>query len=362
MAPGRLNVIGEHVDYNGGFVLPAAIEREIVLVARPRLDRVVRLCSGLSDEAVSFSLDDLSPAGPRGWEVYVKGVLAGLEAHGFRLCGFDAEIVSNLPVGGGLSSSAALEAVAGLITLAMTEDTCDRMQLAKICQQAEHRYAGVPCGIMDQAAVLTCQADHLLLLDCQTGQARHIPFQDSRWGLMIIHSGVSHALAEGEYAKRRKACEEAAALLKVSSLRDIPIADLDDALKHPGLNDEKRRCVRHVVSEIDRTLRAVECLACEDYRTLGKLLCESHASLRDDYRVSCPELDFIVKTASGLDGVAGCRMTGGGFGGAAVALVRSDAAEAVRDHLRSAFAAQFGAEPWMLMTRPAVGARAWRRC
>lgn len=356
VAPGRVNVIGEHVDYNGGWVLPAAIDLHTVMIARPRPDRRVRLQSTAYNEQVEFSLDAIPKDGD--WTRYVCGVLAGLLERNYALCGFDAYIDSTIPVGGGLSSSAALEAATALLALRLADvsDQPDRMELARLCQKAEHIYAGVPCGIMDQAAVLNCQKGHLLLLDCQSETFQHAPFASDEWELMIINSKVAHELASGEYGKRRAACHEAASLLDHESLRAIDMDSLHEALQLPSLTEEMRRCVRHVITENDRTLRTVEAFAAGNFEAAGELLNVSHASLRDDYRVSCCELDFIAAHLSVRPEVAGCRMTGGGFGGSCVALVRSAAVALLTDSISFAYHEKFGIEPDIYTTAPKNGA------
>ncbi|WP_415910936.1 galactokinase [Oleiharenicola sp. Vm1] len=356
-APGRVNVIGEHVDYNGGWVLPAAIDRRLVMAVAPRNGDRVRLATADFEGVLEFGREDLAPGRAKDWSRYVRGVIAGLAQAGHVVPGFDACVASSIPVGGGLSSSAALEAATGLAGLALAGADMKRFELAKLCQQAEHTYAGVPCGIMDQAAVLCCERGHLLLLDCEAETFVQTPLASSEWSLLIINSGVAHELASGEYARRREACEQAARRLRVPSLRHIAASELDTALAFPGLTEEMRRCVRHVVSENVRTLSCVEALRQGDFRRAGQLLNASHASLRDDYRVSCAELDFIAETAQCEEAVAGCRMTGGGFGGSCVALVRGVEAEAVMRRVSDAFHARFGHRPAAFVTPAAPGAQ-----
>lgn len=354
LSPGRVNVIGEHVDYNGGWVLPAAINRHTVMVARRRSDRRVRLQSNAYAEQAEFSLDNLS--GGRDWTRYVRGVLAGLLEAGFDLPGFEATIDSTIPVGGGLSSSAALEASTALLGLQLAGAGMDRMAIAKLCQRAEHTYAGVPCGIMDQAAVLNATAGHLLLLDCRAETFTQAPFATEDWRLMIIHSMVAHELASGEYGKRRAACHDAAHRLGLESLRELSLENLPTSLAHPALTPEMQRCVRHVVSENDRVLRTVEALARGDFTEAGAHLKASHASLRDDYRVSCPELDFIAAHLSAQPDVAGCRMTGGGFGGSCIALVRTEAVQGLETSIRNAYEAAYNLIPDVFCTTPQASA------
>lgn len=357
-APGRVNVIGEHVDYNGGWVLPAAIDRFLVIAVKARADDKVNLTTALYDGRVEFTLKDLEPGQSRGWDRYVRGVLAGLKAAGKPVSGFDACFDSNIPIGGGLSSSAAFEAATGLAVLAMGGGQMDRFELAKLCQQAEHEYAGVPCGIMDQAAVLNCREGHLLFLDCENETFEQAPFKADGWRLMIINSGVAHELADGEYAKRRKACHDAAEILGVKSLRHVSMDGLGEALTRESLTEDMRKCVRHNVTENDRTHKAVAALAAGDIAEAGRQMNLSHASLRDDYRVSCAELDAITEIAQPLDGVAGCRMTGGGFGGSCIALVREEAADSVAEAITASFKQRFGHSPKIFLTVPEMSGQA----
>lgn len=357
IAPGRVNVIGEHVDYNGGWVLPAAIDRCLVLAAAPRPDDRVRLATADFEGVLEFDRRDLAPGRAQDWSRYVRGVMAGLARAGHEVPGFDACIASTIPVGGGLSSSAALEAATGLAGLALAGGEMERFALAKLCQRAEHDYAGVPCGIMDQAAVLCCEAGHLLLLDCESETFVQTPLASDAWCLLIVNSGVAHELASGEYARRRAACELAAQHLRLRSLRHLPESGLDAALAAPGLTEEMRRCVRHVVTENARTRRCVDALAAGDFRAAGALLNASHASLRDDYRVSCAELDAIAAAAQAEPAVAGCRMTGGGFGGSCIALVETARAAEVAARVGDAFAARFGRRPASFVTPAGPGAR-----
>jgi galactokinase len=275
---------------------------------------------------------------------------------GIELTGFDACIDSNLPAGSGLSSSAALEAAAALAALQLSGQTMDRYKVAKICQQAEHVYGGVACGMMDQTAVLCCERNHLLLFDTELETFENVTFDAPEWAWMVINSGVTHELASSEYTERRKCCEAAAKVLGVSTLRHIELADLPTALANEGLNEEMRRLVRHVVTEIDRTRRLVTALGETQMEAVGELLNAGHASLRDDYRVSCPELDFIAATAQTLEGVSGCRMTGGGFGGSCVALVKKDAVASVSESLTKAYSEHCGITATIFVTDPEAAA------
>lgn len=355
-APGRVNVIGEHVDYNGGLVLPAAIERWVVAAARPGGDALISLHDVRSGERLSFPAADLEVPATRGLGSYVKGVLRGLRDRGHQIGGLELSFLSTIPIGGGLSSSAALEAVIATVVARLRQIPISPFEMAKLCQKAEQDYAGVPCGLMDQAAVILSREGHLLLLDCESERVRFHPFGDPGWQLMIVNSGVSHDLAASEYCHRRAACHHAAQLLGVSSLRHVSIPDLERALVRPQLTDEMRRCVRHVVTEIDRTRATVIALSAADYGRVGQLLRASHESLRVDYRVSCPELDFIVDTACRLEGVAGCRITGGGFGGSAIALVQTASVAAAKTRIESAYRKRFSKPPQIFCTTAVAGA------
>ncbi len=358
-APGRVNIIGEHVDYNGGLVLPAAIEQSISMTIRRREEGVVNIRSSSSPDRFSFSTDQLDRDPEGGWSNYIRGVLFGLKEAGKAVPGFDAFYHSTLPVGSGLSSSAALEVVTAVGVLTLSGQKMDGIHIAKLCQTAEHNYAGVPCGLMDQAAVTLCRKDHLLMMNCADDTIEHIPLVAEGWKWMIINSGVSHSLADGEYAKRRSCCEAAAKVLGVKYLSDIDSTDLDKALEHKDLDDAMVGCVRHVVTENLRTKTLIAALGGSDMTLVGRMMNESHTSLRDDYRVSCAELDFIAETAQSLEGVAGCRMTGGGFGGSAIALVKEGSIARVEETISSAYKSKFVIDATIEVTRPAQGVVAY---
>jgi galactokinase len=357
-APGRVNLIGEHVDYNEGFVLPAAIDRYTLVAAARLAEPLVRVVSSAMPDGAAIWLDaPLEPA-ERRWDNYIRGVFAGFQARGVTLPGLDLWIESTVPVGGGLSSSAALEVAVATLLEGLTGLKLAPDDKALLCQRAEHDFADVPCGIMDQFASVYGRRDHALLLDCRSRQLDYVPLADPDVSLLVFDTKVQHDLVQGEYARRRGACRNAAAALGVASLRDLSAEVLQDG--RDRLDEEPWRCARHVVTEIARTIEAARAMASSDWARVAELMYASHASLRDDYRVSCPELDCVVETARRLPDVYGCRMTGGGFGGCAVALVRTDRTAQVLAELTEAYRRQTGREPSAFVTRPADGARRLR--
>lgn len=359
-APGRVNVIGEHIDYNDGFVLPMAIDRYTVIAAAPAADgaKRIKLCSTMADGTVSLDLNQPVKPAPKGaWSNYPVGVIAGFLARGVNPGGFDALIHSTVPFGGGLSSSAALEVATATLLEAITGHKLDPVDKALLCQKAEHDYAGMPCGIMDQFISVMAKENHLLLLDCRSRRPELVPMTDSSMALLIINTNVKHELTGGEYAKRRAQCEQAAQTLGVSSLRDATGDMLEQA--RGRMEAVAYRRARHVIGEIERTLHAAEGVRASNWPTVGQLMYASHSALRDDYEVSCPELDAVVEIAQEIGpkgGVSGCRMTGGGFGGCAVALVRTDAVAAVSERIASEYERRTRIKPALFVSRPAGGA------
>jgi galactokinase len=359
-APGRVNVIGEHTDYNDGFVLPMAIDRYTVIAAAPAANGATKIQLRSTAESTAASLDlsqPMKPAPKGTWSNYPAGVIAGFQARGMNPTGFDALIHSTVPLGGGLSSSAALEVSTATLLEAITGQKLDPVEKALLCQKAEHEFAGVPCGIMDQFISVMGQKDHLLLLDCRSRKPELVPMTDPAVALLITNTNVKHELTGGEYAKRRTQCEQASKTLGVSSLRD-GTADLL-ARARGRMDDVVFRRARHVISEIERTVHAAQGVRASNWPTVGQLMYASHSSLRDDYEVSCPELDAVVEIAQTIGpkgGVIGCRMTGGGFGGCAVALVRTDAVGAISDRLASKYERRTRIKPALFVSRPAAGA------
>jgi galactokinase len=354
-APGRVNLIGEHTDYNDGFVLPFALpQRTVVDVSLLDSAQWTVASEQAPGEEVSFAEPDLKPGGVAGWAGYVAGVVWVLREAGFAVPGARISISSDVPLGAGLSSSAALEC-AVLTALAdlggLDLPVGDRPALA---QRAENDYVGMPCGIMDQSASTLCRAGHALFLDCRSLESAHIPFDLSAAGLamLVIDTKAPHRHVSGEYAARRASCEAAAAALGAASLRDV--TDLPSALS--GLDDEvMRRRVRHVLTENQRVLSVVDLLRAGRTREIGPVLTESHASMRDDFEITVAEVDTAVETALAA-GAYGARMTGGGFGGCVLALVDASATDRVAGAVASAFAERGFAAPAPFVATASAGA------
>ena len=357
-APGRLNLIGEHTDYNDGFVLPMAIEFRTAIAAAPNDSSRITLRSDAASETAVIELaEPLRPEGPGHWLNYPKGVLAGFAAAGYRPRGFDALIASSVPIGAGLSSSAALASATATLLEAVCAVELDPVRKALLCQHAEHTYAGVPVGIMDPFICILARRDQVLLLDCRSREAQWVPFEDPEVTVLAVNTNVKHRLLDGAYAERRRQCEAAARALGVRSLRE---ADLGMLARTAGLDALIRRRARHVITEIARTAEAARCLRGRDWPALGGLIDASHDSLRDDYGVSSPELDAVVEIARSIGprgGVFGCRMTGGGFGGCAIALIATREAEAIRGEIGAQYRRRTGMAATMFVSRPAAGAQ-----
>ena len=337
--PGRVNLIGEHTDYNDGFALPFAIDRTTVAALRVRDDRKIRLVTDFAQGVVETDLDSLPATSGLGWAGYPVGVAWALGQFGADLAtvpGFDVAMVSDVPVGAGLSSSAAIESAVAVALDRVWDLGLDRRTLARAGQRAENDVVGAPTGILDQSASLLGRADSAVLLDCRSLQADVVDLGLDKAGLcvLVIDTKVSHAHADGGYGARRASCEEGARQLGVHALRDLTIADLD--LAQARLDDTTFRRVRHVVTENQRVLETVDLLRGSGPRAIGDLLLASHVSMRDDFEISTPELDAAVEAAIG-SGALGSRMTGGGFGGSAIALVETQLAEEVGEAVRRAF-------------------------
>lgn len=356
-APGRINLIGEHVDYNDGVVLPFAIGPQLVMAVAPNETRVARIASAGWDQPVTISLADPVVQGEPAWGNYIRGVLAGFQQLGVIINGFDAVIESDLPHGAGLSSSAALTVATATLVEALLGRPLPPVEKALLCWRAECDFAGLPCGIMDQFVCVFGRENQLSLLDCRSRALTPIPWPEAAPALLIIDTQVKHSLAHTAYAKRRQSCEDSARNLGVVSLRDWPVARLPEA--RAKLTSVAFRRMRHVVTEIARTLAAAEAIRAADWSELGHLMFASHASLRDDYEASCDELDEVVRLAESIGttgGIIGSRMTGGGFGGSAIAVVRPDALDAVQARLQADYQGRFPRGLSFIVTRPAAGA------
>ncbi|MEU5579783.1 galactokinase [Streptomyces huasconensis] len=357
-APGRVNLIGEYTDFNEGFVLPLALPHTAVAAVSPRTDGILRLHSADLDAPLAeLRVDELTPLSDGGWAAYPAGVVWALRAAGHRVTGADLHLASTVPTGAGLSSSAALEVVTALALDDLFRFGLTRPELAVLAQRAENAFVGVPCGVMDQTASACCTDGHALHLDCRDLSLRQVPFDLAAHGLrlLVVDTRVKHALGDGAYAERRVGCEEGARTLGVSHLRDIAYDELPAALDK--LRDVKvRRYVRHVVSDDHRVEQVIALLDAGDVRALGPVLTEGHASLRDDLRISCPELDLVVDAAN-TAGALGARMTGGGFGGSAIVLVEADDTDKVTAAVLAAFAAADFTAPRIFPAVASAGAR-----
>lgn len=359
-APGRVNLIGEHTDYNEGFVLPMAIDRRTYVAIAKRGDRRVRAKSLVLKEDGEFDLDDRSPALERKWLGYAAGVAWTLTEQGLKLTGADLLIDSDVPIGGGLSSSAALEVATGKALATIAAVKIDDVALALAAQQAETVFVGARVGIMDQLTAVLGRKEHALLIDCRSLQANHISLATFKAAMVVCNTNVKHDLASSAYNERRAECERGVEHLRhklphIRSLRDVT---LDDFRKCEGeLPEPVRRRCRHVVTENDRTLKAAEALRAGDPEMLGSLMKASHESLRDDYEVSSPELDAMVEIAWRHKAVIGARMTGGGFGGCTINVVRPDAVADFIGFVRNEYRTATNIEPEICLVKADEGVR-----
>jgi len=357
-APGRVNVIGEHTDYNDGFVLPMAIERYAIMAAdAASAPGKVSVYDANFRESAQIDVTAPVTKGQPKWSNYIRGVLCGFQNRGVKIPALDVAFLSTVPLGGGLSSSAALEVCTATLMEAATGKAIDPIEKALLAQKAEHDFAGVPCGIMDQFISALGKEGHLLLLDCRTRKTELVPMSDPFVALLIINTNVKHELSGGEYAERRAQCEEAAAKLGVKSLRDVTAEQLE---KNKGkLSELVYRRARHVIGEIERTTHAAEGVRQSNWPAVGQLMYASHYALKDDYEVSCAELDAVVEIAEDIgakDGVYGSRMTGGGFGGCCVALVKASAVESISKIIAAEYKKKTGIDATIFSSRPAAGA------
>ncbi|RSK45354.1 galactokinase [Hymenobacter rigui] len=345
-APGRVNLIGEHTDYNGGFVLPAAINKEIFFAVAPNNLGRIRLASYDKQEhhEVELTAEPLAP-GPVQWANYLLGVAAQFQKRGLAVQGFDCVFGGTIPMGAGLSSSAAVECGLAYALNQLHNYGLNSLQLAQLAQKAEHEFAGVLCGLMDQFASIMSRAGQVVRLDCRSLEYVYFPFDTQAAQVVLCNSGVKHNLADSEYNVRRSQCERGVAVLRryyptIQTLRDVTLAQLQ---AHQQEMDELtyRRC-RYVIEENERVLRACDYLNAGDLTAFGQQMYASHAGLRDDYEVSCPELDVLVEAARGLPGVFGSRMMGGGFGGCTINLVAPEHVEDFVAEVSRHFTAQYG--------------------
>ncbi|WP_329793740.1 galactokinase [Lentzea sp. DG1S-22] len=359
-APGRVNLIGEHTDYNDGYVLPFALPHRIAVAASPRADGVMTVSTmgddGGLQEADPMVVADLAPGTVKGWPAYPGGVAWALREQGIAVTGgADLVIAGDVPAGAGLSSSHALECAVALALLGLAGVDAERPDIARWVQRSENDFVGAPTGILDQTASLCCIESHALFYDVRSGKPEQVAFDAAASGLevLVIDTRASHALVDGGYGARRAGCERAAGILGVPALRDVDIAELDQALVR--LPEDLRPLVRHVVTENDRVLRSVELLRAGELVDVGPLLSGSHASLRDDYRVSCLELDVAVDSAMAA-GALGARMVGGGFGGSAIALVPVERHDEVERSVLAGFASRSLTRPRLFTAVPSAGA------
>jgi galactokinase len=361
IAPGRINLIGEHTDYNEGFVFPMAIDFSIYLIARRNPNKSVRIYSVDYDEEVEFSLDMPVPLDfMHRWSNYLRGIFRMLQESGREISGAEIVFTGNIPQGSGLSSSAALGVATALALQALNSFSIQPKELALLCQRAENEFVGIKCGIMDQFVSLFGRQEHALLLDCRSLEYEYVPLILDEYRLLICHSGVSHTLVDSAYNQRRIECEHGLEMIsrkypEVKSLRDASIEQLDVSRcrMEPAVY---LRC-RHVISENNRVLESVAALNAGNMEGFGRLMNESHNSLRDDYEVSCKEIDLLVDLAREVPGVSGSRITGGGFGGCTVSLVHKSSVEKLSRHIMEVYPQRTGITPCIYWSLPADGAK-----
>lgn len=360
-APGRVNLIGEHTDYNEGFVLPIAIGKKIIMLGQLRNDRLVQVFDPGYKVKTKFSLDNLTPLKKDTWANYLMGVMDEIQKAGYPLQGANLVFISNIPKGAGLSSSAALEVVTALTMAKLNSLKIEPVEMALLCRRAENNFVGVSCGIMDQYVSCLGQKNYALFIDCRSNDYEPVPFKDPDYQVLICNSKIQRGLANSKYNIRREECKIAAEFFKhklnreIRALRDITI---DEFKKYQAqLPEIIARRTRHVISENYRVQAGVQALRMGNYSAFGKLMIESHQSLKDDYEVSCAELDLLVDLALKQEGVLGARMTGAGFGGCTVNLLKRDYIDAFKKSVKNEYKKITGINPDIYVTRPAEGAK-----
>jgi len=358
-APGRVNLIGDHTDYNDGFVLPIATQQALRIAGAARDDSILRVYSADRNEERTWPIGSWTSGDHPGWTAYVAGVAELLLGGATSAGGCDLLIESTIPTGGGLSSSAALEIGVGLAISEVNDIRLPPTDLIDLCRRVEHEFAGVHCGLMDQTASLLAEAGTALLLDCRSREIRHIPCELADHVFVVVDSGIRHELADGEYSRRQEECLRAVDYLQISlpeihALRDVSTELLE--LHVMDMDPLPAARARHVVSENERTLAAADALERGEPRRFGRLMTESHRSLRDDYQVSCPELDMLARLMTDMDGMLGARMTGGGFGGCVVALAEQTAVPWVKERLATQYQTPAGEAPKVICASPSSGA------
>ena len=360
-APGRVNLIGEHTDYNDGFVFPMAIERCTLIAAAPSEGNESTVFSVNKNQSAAILTDGSSqPPEQVVWSSYVQGTVQYAYEAGFRAKPFRAVINSDVPLGGGLSSSASLEVAVATLIEAMSGKQFDPVQKALICQKAEHNYAKMPCGIMDQLIAVLGQSEHAMLLDCRSKQPKMIPMTDPNVSVLIVNSNVKHQLTGSEYPDRRRQCEKAAHLLGVPMLRDATLPQLEatrNRFEQEADGDLCYRRARHIISENDRTTAMASALTKGDWASCGQLMGASHQSMKEDFEITCPEIDQLVEITQSVSGVIGSRMTGGGFGGCTVSLIDVNQTAKIVETITSRYQSATGIEPVAFVSRPAQGTR-----
>ncbi|SDL08447.1 galactokinase [Salinimicrobium catena] len=359
-SPGRINLIGEHTDYNNGYVLPTAINKNILLqFAKNSSEHHCNIYSKTYEKNFSFDLRKISRSEQQ-WENYILGVISEIQKQEKELTGFDCIIDSDLPVGAGISSSAALECGMAFGLNELFDLGLDRQTMAELSQRAEHNYVGTKCGIMDQYASMLSKKDHLLLLDCQILKAAYVPAHFQGFKILLLNTRVTHSLADSEYNTRRKECEEAVLAIQkkhpqAASLRDVSFDILEDVKEE--LSDVQYKRALYVLQENERVLQAVKSIKTGDLSNFGDLMYDSHVGLRDDYEVSCKELDFLVDFSKEFDGVYGARMMGGGFGGCTINLIKEEAVEEFVSKASAAYFEAFGIQPEAIIVAPEEGTK-----